>query len=158
LNAVDLSETAENLHFSLYLTRGYYSFCVQIKFSEVDLVFLKGVYIVFFRLEETSVVKVGALGGIKFEAGVYAYIGSAMNSLESRVERHFSGKKENAYWHIDYFSAQAEPLGFCGLAVESKWECILSEAAKDHCEAVEGFCASDCSCNSHLYRIQRKAQ
>ena len=48
---------------------------------------MKGVYVVFLRLEEGREVEVGALGEIFFRPGIYAYVGSAMNSLESRVSR-----------------------------------------------------------------------
>ena len=114
---------------------------------------MKGVYIVFFRLEERVSVEVGALGEIFFEPGLYCYVGSAMNSLESRIGRHVSGSKENPHWHIDYFSGVAEPIGFMALAANSEWECILSKALDTESEAVEGFGASDCNCSSHLYRL-----
>lgn len=114
---------------------------------------MKGVYLAFFHLEDGEEIEVGALGEISFQPGKYVYIGSAMNSLESRIQRHFSGEKENTHWHIDYFSAIAEPIGFAGFAVDSEWECIFSKAASEDCDAVEGFGASDCSCEAHLYRL-----
>ncbi len=113
---------------------------------------MKGVYLVFFRLNEEKFVEVGALGEIKFEPGIYVYIGSAMKSLESRVQRHVSGSKENSHWHIDYFSAVAEPLGFAAFAVSSKWECIFSQVADDNWVSIDGFGASDCNCDAHIYR------
>lgn len=115
---------------------------------------MKGVYLVFFQVEESMNVEVGALGEISFKPGIYAYVGSAMNSLESRVSRHFSGKKENPHWHIDYFSAKAEPLGFIAFATGSEWECILSQALNAESDSVRNFGASDCDCRSHLYMMQ----
>lgn len=114
---------------------------------------MKGVYLVFFELKERKSIEIGALEEIKFDPGVYVYIGSAMNSLESRVQRHASGSKENTHWHIDYFSAEAEPLGFAAFTVDSDWECILSKAADQECTSIDGFGSSDCSCDAHLYRI-----
>lgn len=114
---------------------------------------MKGVYIVFFEMESKETVEIGALGEITFEKGFYAYIGSAMNSLESRVQRHFAGEKDNTHWHIDYFSAVAEPIGFAAFAVESKWECIFSKVSAANCKPVKGFGSSDCGCEAHLYRL-----
>lgn len=106
-------------------------------------------------MEEEKTVEVGALGEKAFRPGTYAYIGSAMNSLESRLGRHFSGQKENPHWHIDYFSAVADPAGFAAFAVDSEWECILSQTIVSESTSIEGFGASDCNCSSHLYRITR---
>jgi len=114
---------------------------------------LKGVYLVFFELDQERNIEVGALGDIKFKPGIYVYIGSAMNSLESRVQRHASGSKENTHWHIDYFSAVAKPLGFAAYAVDSDWECMFSQVAEKNCFSIDGFGASDCDCSAHLYRI-----
>ena len=114
---------------------------------------VKGVYLVFFEMTESEEIQVGALGEMRFEPGLYVYVGSAMNSLESRVQRHVSGSKDNTYWHIDYFSAVADPIGFAAFAVSSGWECILSETANEQCTGIDGFGASDCACNAHLYRI-----
>ncbi len=111
---------------------------------------------VFFELESPEEIDVGALGEMNFEPGKYVYIGSAMNSLESRVQRHASGSKENTHWHIDYFSAVADPLGFAAFSVDSRWECTFSRAAQENCVAVKGFGASDCSCDAHLYRLPEK--
>ena len=117
---------------------------------------MKGVYIVLFELKSKKEIEVGALNNLSFEPGRYIYIGSAMNSLESRVGRHFSGNKENTHWHIDYFSAIAEPIGFAAFSVDSDWECLLSEAASKKCLAIDGFGASDCNCDAHLYKLPEK--
>lgn len=113
---------------------------------------MKGVYIVFLRLEEKKIIEIGALGEISFDPGIYAYVGSAMNSLESRVGRHFSDEK-NVHWHIDYFTEKADVFAFMGLKTGSDWECILAESAMEESEPVKDFGSSDCSCNSHLFRI-----
>lgn len=114
---------------------------------------MKGVYIAFFRLKEEKSIDIGALGEKVFKPGIYAYVGSAMNSLESRIWRHMSGKKENPHWHIDYFSGKAEPLGFAAFATDSTWECKLSNTLSDTSYTVNNFGSSDCSCSSHLFRM-----
>lgn len=114
---------------------------------------MKGVYAAFFRLEEEKSIGIGALGEKVFRPGLYVYVGSAMNSIEKRLERHFSSDKK-LHWHIDYFSLEAEPVYWLAFPVESKFECVLSRCADTAGEAVEDFGASDCSCNSHLYRVK----
>ncbi|MFB6241421.1 MAG: DUF123 domain-containing protein [Candidatus Nanosalina sp.] len=104
------------------------------------------------KLERDKSVSIGALGTINFQRGIYAYVGSAMNNLESRVSRHFSREKRN-HWHIDYFTEEAEALAFTGLAADSSWECRLAQVASENCEPVDGFGSSDCGCHSHLFRI-----
>lgn len=116
---------------------------------------MKGVYAVFFNVETNRKVEIGALGEKEFEKGLYVYIGSAMNSMESRVSRHFSRQKK-LHWHIDYFSMDAEPVAWSGFLVESDWECILAETATGKAEPVDGFGSSDCDCNSHLFRVSEK--
>jgi Uri superfamily endonuclease len=113
---------------------------------------MRGVYAVFLELEEDSVIEIGALGEISFQKGVYVYIGSAMNSLEARVSRHFSSDKSN-HWHIDYFTGEAEAFAFAAFSTGSYWECILAETVEKSCEPVQDFGSSDCSCDSHLFRI-----
>ena len=107
----------------------------------------------FFRLEQEKSIEIGALGEKVFRPGIYAYVGSAMTSLESRVWRHMSGEKENLHWHIDYFSVEAEPLGFAAFATDSNWECRLSESLSEKSQSIRDFGASDCNCSSHLYRL-----
>jgi Uri superfamily endonuclease len=117
--------------------------------------FLKGVYAAFFQLEEEKSIEIGALGEKNFSPGLYVYLGSAMNSIESRLERHFSSP-ENLHWHIDYFSEEAEPVYWLAFPLDSSFECVLAESASKTGEPVQDFGCSDCSCDSHLYRIADK--
>lgn len=116
---------------------------------------MKGVYALFVNLEDSRTVEVGALGEIEFEPGLYVYVGSAMNSAEKRLERHFS-EVENTHWHIDYFTSAAEPVDYFILPESSDYECILSEIMGEIGEPVEKFGASDCNCSSHLYRVSSR--
>ena len=68
---------------------------------------LKGIYVVLISVRENILVKVGALGEILFEKGLYAYVGSAQNNLEKRVKRHFR-KNKPKFWHIDYLLENKE--------------------------------------------------
>jgi Uri superfamily endonuclease len=116
---------------------------------------MKGVYTIFLLLEDDTRIKVGALGEIFFEQGVYVYTGSAMNSLESRVSRHFSDEK-STHWHIDYLTEEAEVFAFAAFATDSEMECVMASAAETSCEPVQDFGCSDCGCDSHLFRIGSK--
>ncbi|MFB6144256.1 MAG: DUF123 domain-containing protein [Candidatus Nanohaloarchaea archaeon] len=115
---------------------------------------MKAVYALFVSLEDSRSIEIGALGEVEFEEGLYVYVGSAMNSVEKRLERHFS-RVENAHWHIDYFTSEAEAVDYLVLPEDSEYECVLSEVMQELGEPVEGFGASDCSCDSHLYFIPR---
>ena len=62
---------------------------------------MKGCYCLTIHLNNTKRIKVGKLGNINFKKGYYVYVGSAMNSLESRIKRHLIDEKK-LHWHIDY--------------------------------------------------------
>ncbi len=113
---------------------------------------VKAVYLVFFRLEEKKSIEIGALGEIEFEPGIYIYAGSAMNSVEKRIERHFS-EVENTHWHIDYFSSVAEAVDYLVVPENSSFECMLADTVSKVGEPVEDFGCSDCNCNAHLLRV-----
>lgn len=113
---------------------------------------MQGVYLVFFQIFEDKEIDIGALGTINFPAGIYVYTGSGRNSVEKRIERHFS-TEVNSFWHIDYFSKEAEPLDYFILPETSDYECFMAGKLDEWCEPVEGFGASDCVCDSHLFRL-----
>jgi len=113
---------------------------------------VKGVYAVFLKLDEKRYIEVGALGEIEFDEGIYAYVGSAMNSAEKRIERHLS-EVDNLHWHIDYFSAVAEPANYFILPEDSEYECIMADILSRHGDPIPGFGSSDCNCSSHLFRM-----
>lgn len=113
---------------------------------------MEAVYLMFLRLPERNTLEVGALGDLEFEPGTYIYVGSAMNSVEKRLERHFS-QTGNKHWHIDYFSGEAEPFDYFILPEDSRYEEWLAEKLEGFCEPVSGFGSSDSSRNSHLFRV-----
>lgn len=113
---------------------------------------MEAVYLAFFRLDSREEIETGALGKIEFSPGIYIYTGSAMKSVEKRLERHFS-QQENKHWHIDYFSRKAEPLDYFILPESSEFECFLASILSELGEGIEGFGCSDCDCSSHLFRF-----
>jgi Uri superfamily endonuclease len=115
---------------------------------------MKGVYVLIISVNENVTVKVGALGKINFEKGLYAYVGSAQTNLEKRVERHFR-KDKRKFWHIDYLlcnsAAKIEKI-FYKKAGKAK-ECEIAEKISRRGVAIESFGSSDCKCKSHLFRL-----
>jgi len=116
---------------------------------------LRGVYILFLRVLDDMKLRVGGLGEIELEKGLYAYVGSAQNNLEKRLTRHKS-KAKRLRWHIDYFTSSDEVIVESAYAYElpKEYECrIAGLLARISQKAVRGFGSSDCRCSSHLFRI-----
>ncbi len=54
---------------------------------------LRGVYCLIINLKEKSTIQVGKKGKINFEDGCYVYVGSALNSLTARINRHLGRRR-----------------------------------------------------------------
>ncbi|MCX7958066.1 MAG: DUF123 domain-containing protein [Deltaproteobacteria bacterium] len=96
----------------------------------------------------------GSLGLFYFDKGVYAYIGSAQNNLEKRIERHKSDRKKT-FWHIDYLLSNkfAEIIRVFYREAGKSSECIAARKLAKTELPIVGFGCSDCKCVSHLFRI-----
>ena len=93
---------------------------------------------------------VGKLGYVSFPMASYAYVGSAMNSLNARLARHIRDEKK-LHWHINYLLQEAEIDEIILCPSEERVECSLSQALARELEYIPGFGSSDCKCQSHLY-------
>jgi len=118
---------------------------------------MKGIYVLLMHIDRPVIVDVGSLGRLHFGKGIYAYVGSALNGLESRISRHLSKRKENMHWHIDYLTSSTY-ASIEHVAMGETWnraECKVSKAiaSRTFSDMVPAFGSSDCSCNSHLYRL-----
>lgn len=115
----------------------------------------KGVYTLFIKLDKKKEIEIGALGKHTFEPGIYAYVGSAMNGLVSRIERHKSDNKK-VHWHIDYFLEHASIVSTFKMETKKDLECDLNWLIHQLSEEtpVVGFGSSDCKCNSHFHQIK----
>lgn len=111
---------------------------------------MKGVYVLVIKLQSNKKIKVGSLGKLRFKEGFYAYIGSGMNGLEKRIQRHL-GKKKKFYWHIDYFLKDAEILEVIYAQTRIKRECDIAIYLEQHLDSIKNFGSSDCGCKSHLF-------
>lgn len=118
---------------------------------------MKGTYVLLISLGKDADCMVGSLGKIKFRKGFYAYVGSGMNSLEKRVERHFRKRGKKKFWHIDYLLAKREARIVKAVSWESamKEECKSAEKIARKFEGVARFGCSDCGCGSHLFYSEK---
>lgn len=113
-------------------------------------ILMRGSYVLLMELNEDADIKIGALGTIHFRKGCYAYVGSAMNGIEKRVERHMKKEKKKR-WHIDYFLEKAKIVKVFYKESIEKEECKLAGLFIKNAAYVKNFGASDCRCHSHLF-------
>lgn len=115
-----------------------------------------GVYVLWLYLANKTTITIGKLGTFSFQAGIYAYAGSAQRNLKRRIQRHQRLEKR-LHWHIDYLRHYCSYLGDVVLPGESKqMECwLVQELLRIPGAAypVPRFGASDCSCGAHLVFI-----
>jgi len=117
---------------------------------------MKGIYVLVISVNKNISVNIGALGNVHFERGLYAYVGSAQNSLEKRVERHLRKKGKRSFWHIDYLlnnDAVSIMKVFYEEAARSE-ECKVAEKIDKEGVPVRRFGSSDCKCRSHLFKVE----
>jgi Uri superfamily endonuclease len=115
---------------------------------------VKGIYVLAIFINKNVTIKVGALGNVTFEKGLYAYVGSAQNNLEKRLMRHFQRAKRK-FWHIDYLlaNANASILKAFYKKAEKPEECTAARRFSEKGFAVKKFGCSDCRCASHLFKF-----
>lgn len=113
----------------------------------------KGTYVLVITLGSRLDARVGALGDLSFEPGLYCYVGSAMGGLDQRISRHLAREKK-LKWHVDYLTTAADSVEALVSYPDPVPECALAETAL-RCgmePAAEGFGCSDCRCRTHLFR------
>jgi Uri superfamily endonuclease len=122
----------------------------------------KGIYTLVLRLPAERLVEVGALGTVRFEAGYYAYTGSARGPGGlARVRRHLlvlAGDNPARRWHIDHLLPLVELEEVVATITGEDIECSIARKLGDRLPSVEGFGSTDCSCPSHLHFSERKEE
>jgi len=108
----------------------------------------KGSYILVINLPLKQSIKVGGLGEIQFNAGWYAYVGSAMGGLKPRLLHYIRGP-EKPHWHIDYLLQVADLRDIVTCENEVRTECKTAQVMMSQLEYVPGFGCSDCKYKSH---------
>jgi Uri superfamily endonuclease len=111
---------------------------------------MKGSYILLLELCEPRQVSVGKLGVLDLAEGSYAYVGSALKGLETRVNRYFRQNKKH-HWHIDYLLERAVIYKAILIPEEQRLECTLAQALQERLSCIRGFGSSDCECLGHLF-------
>ncbi len=114
-----------------------------------------GAYVLLIRLERRVHIQVGRLGRFVFEAGTYAYVGSAMNGLYARVARHRRREKK-LRWHIDYLLEHGKVIDVFEFESIERQECQINERVRADWNSsfpVPRFGSSDCRCMSHLHLL-----
>ena len=120
---------------------------------------MKGSYCLIISMKKSEKLKIGQLyQDYKFKKGYYVYIGSAMNSLVARINRHLSDDKK-MHWHIDYLlkSPNSSIRDIYFNISEEKIECDLALEISKYGKGIAKFGSSDCGCNSHLIYFERKS-
>lgn len=115
-----------------------------------------GAYCLILRIPRACAVRVGALGRVRFSAGVYVYVGSAMRGLSARVARHRRRAKRK-HWHIDYLTGR-RGVRITEVFVrfsQERQECHIAQAVAGAGEVIRGFGSSDCKCAGHLFRLKK---
>jgi len=115
---------------------------------------MKGSYFLVMRLKGDRAVRTKARE-FHLRGGYYVYVGSAMNSLEKRVMRHFA-KEKRLHWHIDYLLKEAELLRAYLIPSGKRLEERLSLEVSRFGEPVPGFGAGDVKVSTNLYRFDEE--
>ncbi|WP_297536182.1 DUF123 domain-containing protein [Thermococcus sp.] len=113
---------------------------------------MKGSYFLVIKLDGEKTVRTKGRS-FRLKPGYYVYVGSAMNSLEKRVARHFRREKR-LHWHIDYLLQKAELLRAYLIPSDVKLEEELSHEVSKFGEPVPGFGAGDVKVSTNLYRFE----
>ena len=121
----------------------------------VQMSMVNGIYVLVVSVSKDINVNVRALGGVNFEKGLYAYVGSAQNNLEKRIERYLRKIKQE-FWHIDYLLdyANVEVLKVFYKKAGKSEECKVANKIGERCVSTKGFGSSDCKCRSHLFKLK----
>lgn len=107
-------------------------------------------YILILHLPTRKRIRVGRLGCITFEQGIYLYVGSGGRSPFARLKRHAT-KAKKKYWHIDFLTVHSKVVGAIVMEAHVSLECPLAQALAGTFSQVDGFGSSDCRCSSHLF-------
>jgi Uri superfamily endonuclease len=111
---------------------------------------MKGTYLLIMKLPKKTSLMVGKLGVIQFKKGWYVYVGSALNGLDQRIQRHLRTEKK-VHWHIDYLLPFIEIVDIFYKENDQKEECTIAQVLERNFTHIPGFGCSDCSCKSHLF-------
>lgn len=116
---------------------------------------MKGSYILFIKLDEDKLIEYGIRKKNYFKKGLYIYVGSALNSLENRIERYL-GNKKKIHWHIDYLLNYGQIINIFYRENNNREECDIANLLKKKFLPIVNFGSSDCKCKTHLFYGSKK--
>jgi Uri superfamily endonuclease len=114
-----------------------------------------GTYALVLEAVLAKDVQIGRLGVLHLLPGIYVYVGSALGpgGLAARVGHHARREKTRRL-HIDYLRAETRLVAVWFTTGtrrrECRWAAILQRTTATQV-LLEGFGASDCCCQSHLW-------
>jgi Uri superfamily endonuclease len=111
---------------------------------------VKGCYVLLIKLPKARTITIGRLSDIHFPRGNYAYVGSALGGIQSRLSRYFNRNRKR-HWHIDYLLEEGSVTGIVTGETEDKVECAVAQVLSSQFDSIPGFGSSDCHCHSHLF-------
>ncbi len=111
---------------------------------------MKGSYILIVELKNDSIISVGKKGEERFNKGYYIYVGSALNGLDQRIQRHLR-KQKKIHWHIDYLLKHAVVIDVFYKESKVREECNIAKKLDGQLFLIPGFGCTDCRCKSHLF-------
>ena len=111
---------------------------------------MKGSYLLLVELKENNVLRIGKLNKILFNRGFYVYVGSALNGLEQRIQRHLRENKR-MHWHIDSLLRHAKIINIFYKENNVREECDIAKTLDKKLLSIPSFGCSDCNCKSHLF-------
>ena len=115
---------------------------------------MKGIYLLLVKLENNKLLSYGIKNKSILKKGFYVYVGSGLNSLEKRIERHLK-KNKKFYWHIDYLLKYSIIVKVYYMESNEQIECKISELLQKNFSQINNFGSSDCKCNSHLFYVSK---
>ncbi|MBI5956302.1 MAG: GIY-YIG nuclease family protein [Chloroflexi bacterium] len=115
-----------------------------------------GTYCLVVHVPLSIPVSIGCLSRFVLTPGYYLYLGSALNGLEGRLDRHLRRDKR-LRWHIDHLLTAGQVVETWCVASGERQECAWAQAAlgaPGARMAIKGFGASDCRCPAHLVHFR----
>ena len=111
---------------------------------------MKGSYILIVEIKNDSIISIGKKGEKRFNKGYYIYVGSALNGLDQRIQRHLR-KQKKIHWHIDYLLKHAVIIDVFYKESKVREECNIAKKLDGQLFSIPGFGCTDCRCKSHLF-------
>jgi len=111
---------------------------------------MNGTYLLIMDLPTRVSIQVGKLGMVDFQKGRYVYVGSALNGLSQRIQRHLR-KEKKVHWHIDYLLPLTKIVDIYVKEGIGREECRMARLFEHKVHGIPGFGCSDCACSSHLF-------